>query len=76
MLDGTISLEGAPGFVRLALRPGADGRAASLDVTLPGTDSVGVHVGLERLDVARRAEVAATTWTVGGRRHDVVQRTP
>src|SRR6478735_599004 len=35
VLDGTISLEGAPGFVRLALRPGADGRAASLDVTLP-----------------------------------------
>ena len=57
-------LEGAPGLLHLSLRPGAGDRAAEVDVALPGTDSVRLHLGLERIDVARRADPGAATWTV------------
>ncbi len=64
VVDGIIVLEGAPGLLHLSLRPGAGDRAAEVDVALPGTDSVRLHLGLERIDVARRADPGAATWTV------------
>jgi hypothetical protein len=64
VVDGTVTVQGEPGMLSLALRPGTEGSAAEVVVPLPAAPSVKTHLAFDSVDVSKAVAAGISTWSV------------